>query len=152
VQKVTHEYPAPPTGLPPYLQGALMRAMAKNPVHRYAKASEMAEDLRAGRVPAVTWTAAAPAAPPVLVSPVAVPERVFLGGEGPVAPPVTGGFGWPGPPPPAPAAEPPRTPCAAHPAKNAVGNCSRCSRAVCYGCMVEIPGQGTLCRSCAFGR
>jgi serine/threonine-protein kinase len=179
IHKVTNEYPPPPSGLPAYFQGALMRAMAKNPNHRYLKAREMAEDIRLGRVPAVNWSALPPPPSPSLVSPVAVPSRVYLGADavaappafsvpepvaaapatpaGPVSLPGAADFILPGtavqptPAPPLAPAPVQRTSCLIHPAKASVGNCARCSRAICYTCLVEVPQRGTLCRGCAFG-
>ncbi len=148
-QKVLHEYPLPPAGLPHFFQGALMRAMSKEPAHRYARAGEMAEDIRLGRMPNFNFSpVAAPAAPTYTP-----PPPVYLGDahSGSAAPPsyqpaydgqtlVT---------PPQAASQ--VTVCRMHSARG-VDLCASCVTPVCHGCLVEIPGRGIVCRLCAFGR
>jgi serine/threonine-protein kinase len=150
--RVTSEYPSPPPGLPVPLQAVLMRALVKDPARRYARASEMAEDIRHGRLPNPPSASGAvnlsyPEAPPA-----------YLGAED-VAPPAPVAAPLPRLPsaeettlmsPPAPG-EPPRAPCRLHPAIGGVASCSRCGYPVCYTCLLEVPGGGIICRACAFG-
>lgn len=152
-QKVVKEYPAPPAGLPLHFQAILMRAMAKNPNHRYQRASELAADLRAGRMPYVPR--ASPPPPPPAAHP------IFLGGDAPMAAlPAT-----PGDPlatllenpataaaPAAPAFLPDGRPaCRLHAGRAASLQCGSCRQPICYTCMLEIPNRGIVCRQCAFG-
>lgn len=151
-QKVVKEYPAPPAGLPLHFQAILMRAMAKNPSHRYARASELAADLRAGRMPYVPRTPAVVPPPP----PSGLP--VYLGGDPPAAPrayapsdPQSTLLETPAAPP-APAYLPDGRPaCRQHAGRAASLQCGSCKQPICYTCMLEIPNRGIVCRSCAFG-
>ncbi len=228
VHRVSAEYPPPPTGLPFYIQGILLRAMAKDPALRYSHAAEMASDLRAGRLPAPPGRVPLPAGPGrTLQAPVAsAPGGPMPGFPGPTpaslrtvprptvppqpspAPslPATGSTEWPPPapwaadaptrgaapsmrpPPPLvsaggsvpgsasslaestaadaptllpgaaafefdlgiPAAqEPVGAPCDVHPAMRGIAVCSECRRRLCYGCYLETPHRGVLCRGCA---
>jgi len=120
--KVSYESPQPPTGLPPYFSAALMRGLAKDRLRRYARAGDMAADILAQRLPPGTPLPAAPLA--------ALPD------------------GRPGA---APQAALGRRACAMHPSTAAIALCSSCRRGVCYGCFVEVPTRGVICRACAFG-
>jgi eukaryotic-like serine/threonine-protein kinase len=147
VQKVAREYPTPPAGLPLYFQAILMRAMSKDPAHRYQRAGDMAEDLRMGRIPEVTFSPIAapqPAPAPPPPSPTAS-GAVFFGSPIPAPPPFASG--GPAPTPPAVAT---RIACPAHPYATSVGSCTRCGRPICNGCLVELPQNVILCRDCLF--
>lgn len=163
-QKVMHEYPPPPAGLPPYFQGVLMRALAKDPFRRYASAGELAADLRAGRMPVLDLSTDPNTGAPYYVP----PASVFLGAdpnqpEPPrLAPKPTGleetalegGFLLPSrPEPPGEAAQaaPAVPPCRSHRTLPGVLTCSACRQPLCYTCFVDVPGQGVVCRACAFG-
>jgi serine/threonine-protein kinase len=163
--RVVHEYPPPPVGLPPFIQGILMRALQKDPSHRYQSAALLAEDIRIGRMPAPLT----PAAPPhVAAGPAAPaytrPERTYLGIEPePLIPPA---------PNPVPLAAPtvdmpavtefmlpagnqpaaPRVSCRMHPSAAGTSQCTSCGQPMCYTCTLEVPGRGIICRTCAFGR
>lgn len=146
-QKVVQEYPAPPPGLPLHFQAILMRAMAKNPNHRYARCAEMAADLLAARTPQ---------RPPVIASqPGTFPQANYPGGALGSAP--LAGAGMPPPAVAAPMAPSSvdgaagRVPCRIHPGRAGVARCEACSHPMCYTCMLEIPHRGTICRACAFG-
>ena len=93
--KIVHEEPTPPStmnpAVPPNLEAVIARACAKNPGARYARASEMKDDIKKGRAPAV-----APAASGTLMR---SPDATIL--RGPEAAPAYGA-------PPAPAAAPAR--------------------------------------------
>jgi serine/threonine-protein kinase len=176
--RVTHEYPPAPAGLPPYLQGILLRAMAKSPQHRYATAEDMAADIREARSTATPFV---PTLPPAelrpgepLVSPglrddhpvylgMSDAEATLLPGAGlqefaglaaPAlsAPPVTTIPSIPTAPlPRARVIETPERPaCAAHAAIPAIGTCTKCGRQMCYACFLDVPGRGAICRGCAF--
>lgn len=148
VQKVAREYPTPPAGLPLYFQAILMRAMAKDPAHRYQRAGEMADDLRMGRIPEVTFSPiAAPAPPPVpqeLQQPTA--GSVYFGSPIPNPPAFATGAAVA----PAPPAVATRIACPEHPYATSVASCTRCGRPICNGCLVELPQSIILCRNCAF--
>ncbi|MFN3648449.1 MAG: serine/threonine-protein kinase [Armatimonadota bacterium] len=158
VRKVTEEYPPPPVGLPRYFELALLRAMAKDPTQRYARASEMAEDVRAQRLPAIfnarPAPKTAPARPPYLG---AIPDFLLEVSE--VIPPL----------PTVPAAlrrgsTPPigdqaafrtdtvRVPCRYHPSYAGVDICGTCGAPVCHTCLVEVVGRGVHCRVCSYGK
>ena len=173
--KVATEYPPPPAGLPPFFQTILLRAMAKDPATRYHTASEMANDLRAGRTPMLPLSVMQ-ASSPVLGSSStpraylgATPEEVAAAGR-PAPPPATSENWMPpaiplrsGPAPSVPA--PPTTgaqtltgtdpvtgllTCRVHPAMAGVARCAECGSPLCYHCLLETPSQGVICRSCGF--
>jgi serine/threonine protein kinase len=187
LHKVTSEYPPPPAGLPFYLQGVLLRGLAKDPAFRYSHAGEMAADIRAGRAPGTYAPTALSAAPSVSALPLASPvppqfpsEPVFLGRiETEEAPPTRPEPALPAaatfmlatPPalgPPVPASAPPgenrndtrpradgaeglpRPMCHRHHSLRGIAICGTCREQICYGCLVEIPEGGVLCRGCAF--
>lgn len=151
-QRVVTEYPPPPQGLPPFFQAIIMKAIEKDPNYRYQRAAEMAEDVRLGRTPAVGFSPIpAPQAP--VYTP---PPPVYLGSQPPASPfPPIGPFAAPfaaptaGSPP--PAGVPPGAFCRIHSAARGVETCGSCGSPLCYTCLVEVPGRGVLCRSCAFG-
>jgi serine/threonine-protein kinase len=163
--RVVHEYPPAPVGLPPFLQGILMRGLQKDPGHRYQSAAIMAEDVQNGRMP----SAPVPAPPPAYTP----PERTYLG----VAPePPTPDY-YPAPTPAessqfSPFAAPPvasvpavsefvlpggqapeqvRSGCRMHPKVASAARCAQCGFPMCYTCTLEVPGRGVICRNCAFG-
>jgi serine/threonine-protein kinase len=148
VQKVAREYPPPPPGLPLYFQAILMRAMSKDPAHRYQRAGELAEDLRMGRIPEVTFSHVPAATPPPAAAPGAspVPDSVYFGAPIPNPPAFAVGAA----PAPAPPAVATRIACPAHPYATSVGSCTRCRRPICNACLVELPQQMILCRDCLF--
>lgn len=129
IHQVVNEFPPPPGGMPVYLQAVLMRALAKNPAHRYARASQMAEDLRAAARAGGTTPS---------------PTRPLQTGQRAAPPPLF-------PAAPRSAATGAADRCRMHPAAPSVGFCQRCGSPMCYGCLVEVPGRGALCRTCAFG-
>jgi eukaryotic-like serine/threonine-protein kinase len=143
--KVVHEYPPPLAGLPLYFQGALIRAMAKDPTHRYSRAGEMAEDIRVGRMPAMSFSPVAAPAP-------AHAPPVYLGVPAPITPlssmPVTP---LPAGPLPSAGMASPGGMCRRHPSTAGIAVCSLCGQPMCYTCYLEVPGRGLLCRTCAFG-
>ena len=149
VQKVAREYPTPPAGLPLYFQAILMRAMAKDPAHRYQRAGEMAEDLRMGRIPEVTFSPIpAPTLPPAPPPEAPTAGSHYFGSPIP-NPPSFSGVAIPSPAPPAVAT---RIACPAHPYATSVGSCTRCGRPICHGCLVELPQNIILCRNCLFAK
>lgn len=168
--RVVHEYPAPPVGLPPFLQGILMRALQKDPAHRYQSAAVLAEDIHLGRMPAPLAPAPPPApyANPGYHAPAyARPERTYMGVEPePPLPPIPtpapaslaaptvdipsiAAFILPGSEAPAAA---PRVSCRMHPSVAGTSQCANCGHPMCYTCTLEVPGRGIICRTCAFGR
>jgi serine/threonine-protein kinase len=151
--RVLQEFPPPPVGLPPFLQGILMRALQKNPADRYQSTRTLMEDIRAGRMP----QAQAPPPPPPARP---APERTYFGTPPAGYPsPVAGGprvteFLLPGHDPNAPG-EPQaagRPACRMHPGVAGVALCTSCGHPMCYTCSLEVPGRGVICRTCAFGR
>lgn len=155
--RVVHEYPPPPVGLPPFVQGILMRALQKDPGHRYQSAAILAEDIRAGRMPAPL--APAPAPSPQRYSP---PERTYLGATPESTPPpaayepapptvevqTAAGFLLPNS---SHLAAEPRVSCRMHPSIAGAAHCVSCGHPMCYTCTLEVPGRGIICRTCAFG-
>ncbi len=139
-QKVVQEYPAPPPGMPLHFQAILMRAMGKNPNHRYQHATEMAADLRAARLPQRPSVTSLPAAPP---NPGTFPNVAPLSAQPSGTPPHATT-------PPHRAAAP-GIACRIHPGRAGVAHCEACGHPMCYTCMLEIPHRGTICRTCAFG-
>jgi len=161
--RVVHEYPPAPVGLPPFLQGILMRALQKDPGHRYQSAAIMAEDVRNGRMPSAP-------APRPSYSP---PERTYLGVEpepqmpdypagptlassGQFSPftatsaagvPTVSEFVLPS----TQQAEQRKEGCRMHPAVASATRCAQCGHPMCYTCTLEVPGRGVICRTCAFG-
>jgi serine/threonine protein kinase len=139
--RVTNEYPPAPVGLPPFLQGILMRALTKDPGQRYQNARTMGEDIASGRMPG--------SLPP---SGYVRPAPVYLGGEMPLREPTETDFELPGgeslPAAPAPDARPA---CRMHPRVAGVALCVTCQHPMCYTCSLEVPGRGVICRTCAFG-
>jgi serine/threonine protein kinase len=155
--RVLQEFPPPPVGLPPFLQGILMRALQKNPADRYQSARTMMEDIRAGRMP----QAPAPPPPPRPQQ----QERTYFGtppsGYPAVSPggPAVTEFLLPGHLPTDPGAPPAQFPqgasrpaCRMHPGVAGVALCTNCGHPMCYTCSLEVPGRGVICRTCAFGR
>lgn len=155
IHRVATEYPSPPAGLPLALQTVLMRAMAKDPAHRYRRAGEMADDIRSGRMPLGTFSPISTPAPP--------PRPEWLGAGEPTFPDVGGTRALPGVPHPwaggvessaqtGIATGTTASPgfCRFHPSNPGVGTCARCRGNVCHACLVEVPGRGILCRPCAF--
>jgi serine/threonine protein kinase len=178
LHKVAHEYPPPPAGLPPALQAILMRAMAKDPGQRYVRGAELADDIREGRMPAQTFSPIAPPppgfAPPSGFEPRSgyePPRLIYLGADAPPAPAApadsTVMSGWsaaslpspplpspplPAPPLPAPEANPTPAACRLHTGTAAVAVCGACGQPLCYTCLLDVPGRGVICRTCAFAR
>lgn len=147
-QKVVQEYPAPPAGLPLHFQAILMRALAKNPNHRYQRASELAADLRAGRMPYVQRVANPSGTGEA-------PSAVYFGAGSSLAPsiplPSTPSTTLTAPPPAAAVLPDGRYACRQHPGRPAALQCSTCGQSICYTCMLEVPNRGIVCRGCAFG-
>jgi serine/threonine-protein kinase len=138
IQKVLKEYPLPPQGLPPYLMGVLLKAMAKDRDQRYPAAAQMAEDVRLGRSPfrrlagAPTGAHAIPALRPRPPQPPAPATAARAPGSMPLAERPTG--------------------CIAHAGRRAVSACGRCMAPICHACLLELPGGAVLCRRCGFAR
>jgi len=176
-QQVQHEFPPPPAGLPPFLQGILFKGLAKDPAFRYQTAAEMADDLRLQRSPVfrrphpsgpVSPGGPMPAPVP---APRPAPHALPMGGYFAPPPDAAPPFAAPVPPPPVAAGPPPPPPppleefagdfqvirpeaavphCRAHPRVPAVALCAECGAQVCDTCLVEVQGRGVICRVCAF--
>jgi serine/threonine-protein kinase len=173
--KVATEYPLPPAGLPPFFQGILLRAMAKDPATRYSSAAEMAGDLRTGRAPILSPVMAP--TPLLPATPTASLPRNYLGPTpNPVAAPSPSSTSaeplenWMPPPMPqqerfapwlsspapqstaaAPMPVAGLLTCRAHPALAGIARCGECGHPLCYHCLLETPTRGVICRSCGFG-
>ena len=163
--RVVHEYPPAPVGLPPFLQGILMRALQKDPGHRYQSATIMAEDVWNGRMPSASVQPATPS--------YSRPEPTYLGVEpepAPTAFPIPDASNVPaqfspfsapshgGSPsvsefvlPSAPEPGTVKVGCRTHPAIAGATQCAQCGYPMCYTCTLEVPGRGVICRTCAFG-
>jgi serine/threonine-protein kinase len=175
-QQVTSELPPPPAGVPPWLQSILLRALAKEPNERYARAADMAVAIRAGEAgqlavvvrPSRSARGAAPAGARQAGAGPAQRAGFFAPAEPPAAPSAP----WAGTESPgaaAPASQPPtaplpaltdfagdmgplppQNPCAVHSAAEAVAVCGHCFLPICPTCLLEVIGRGVLCRACAY--
>jgi serine/threonine protein kinase len=140
--RIAHEYPPAPVGLPPYFQGILMRAITKDPAHRYQSARVMAEDIRAGRMPGAVNP------PPAAY---ARQAPTYLGAQTGSTPASTvTDFVLPGMEAAPPSRAEGRPACRMHPRVAGVALCVSCKHPMCYTCTLEVPGRGVICRACAF--